>query len=405
MTTHRVVITGIGALTPAGLNINDTFDNVLAGRKNIREIDRFDASKYPSRHAGLIDGFTPDMKFNKRLLKKLDRFSHLSLQAADDAMADAGIDMAAEDAARVGIILGNALGGWEFAEAELRDLWQGGLREVSPYQATAWFPAAPQGQISIYYGIKGFAKTIISDIASSHIAIGYAMRAIRTGKADVILAGGAEAPISPYALLCCNTSGELSTTGTYMPFDKSRDGYVIGEGAGILVIEERERAIRRGARIYAELTGFGHTSDGVDAARPGTSGDALAHAMKLAMGRAGVDGVDYIMPGAMAGVEYDVSESRAINSVFGENVPTLGIPKSLFGNTLGASGTIDVALACIAMQRGISPAHTGCTEPDEGCGWAATNELGVNGNLDNVMVNSIGRGGVNASLILSKPKE
>jgi len=405
MTTPRAVITGIGCITPAGLNINETFEGLLEGKKLLREIDRFDASRYPSRHAGLIDGFRPDDKFNKRLLKKLDRFSHLSLQAADDAITDAGIDIASEDPERVGIILGNALGGWEFAETELRDLWTGGLREVSPYQATAWFPAAPQGQISIYYGIKGFAKTIISDTASSHIAIGYAMRAIKTGRADVILAGGAEAPVSPYALLCCNTSGELSGSGAYRPFDKSRDGYVIGEGAGILLIEERERAIRRGASIYAELGGFGHTSDGVDAVNPGTDGEALAHAMRLSIQRAGIEEINYLMPGGMAGTDYDASESRAINAVFGDSVPNIGVPKSLFGNTLGASGAIDVAVGCMAMQRGVMPTHTGCKVPDEDCGWAVSDVKREEGAVENVMINSIGRGGVNASLVLSKHEE
>jgi len=405
MTTPRAVITGIGAITPAGLNISDTFDSVIEGRSNLREIDRFDASKYPSRHAGLIDGFTPGKKFNRRLLKKLDRFSHLSLQAADDALGDAGIDMQGEDPERVGIVIGNALGGWGFAEVELRDLWMGGVREVSAYQATAWFPAAPQGRISIFYGIRGFAKTIISDIASSHLAISYAMRAIKTGKADVIMAGGVEAPISPYALLCCNTSGELSTDGSYLPFDRSRDGYIIGEGAGILVIEERGRALKRGAKIYAELTGFGHTSDGVDAVKPDVSGESLAHAMRLAIQRSGVDNIDYLMPAGMAGKEYDASESNAIASVFGGDTPAAGVPKSLFGNIIGASGAVDVAIGCMAMNRGIAPAYTGCNDPDEGCGWAASDSNYVERNISNVMVNSIGRGGVNASLVLSRHKE
>ena len=259
---RRAVITGIGVVSPAGNSPEELFDRLTSGEGFTSEISRFDASRYPSRHAGLVSDPGGEEIFSKRLLKKLDRFSHMALTASDGAIKDSGINLDGEDKNRVGIAFGNALGGWSFAEEELRDLWTHGLREVSPYQATAWFPAAPQGQISIFYGIKGFSKTIISDIASSHLAISYAARAIQTGKADVMLAGGTEAPVSPYALLCCNTSGELSLTGSYRPFSKGRDGYIIGEGAAVLVIEEMEKAVARGARIYAEVKGFGHTSDG-----------------------------------------------------------------------------------------------------------------------------------------------
>jgi 3-oxoacyl-[acyl-carrier-protein] synthase II len=405
MVDRRVVITGLGIVTPAGATPDGFFDSLAKGRRLTRRIDRFDSSRYPSNHAGFVEGQDAGERFSRRLLKKLDRFSGLSLLAADSALADASIDMGTEARENVGIILGNALGGWGFAETELRDLYTGGLRDVSPYQATAWFPAAPQGQISIYYGIKGFSKTIISDIASSHLAVGYAARAIRTGRADIVLAGGAEAPISPYALLCCNTSGELSVTGNYRPFDMTRDGYVIGEGAGILVMEEYARAKARGARIYAEVSGFGHTSDGVDPVHPDTTGAGMARAMRIALDAAGLDAnaVDCLMPAGAGVKRFDESEANALGDVFGSRLEegmAVSIPKSMFGNLLGASGAVDIATACFSMQRDEFPAWTGCETPAPGWEWASGGDGMVKRIIDTAVVNSIGRGGVNASIVL-----
>jgi len=409
MSNRRVVITGLGIVTPAGVTPDGLFDSLARGRRLTRKIDSFDSSRYPSNHAGHVEGLDAGTRFSKRLLKKLDRFSEFSLAAADSALADASIKPESEDRDRVGIILGNALGGWGFAEVELRDLYTGGLRDVSPYQATAWFPAAPQGQISIYYGIKGFSKTIISDIASSHLAVGYAARAIRTGKADMVLAGGAEAPISPYALLCCNTSGELSATGDYRPFDKKSDGYVIGEGAAILVMEEFDRAKARGARVYAEVSGFGHTSDGVDPVHPDATGAGMARAMRMALDAAEVDagGVDVLMPSGAGVARYDESEANALRAVFGNRLDdgmAIGIHKSMYGNLLGASGAVDLAAACISMQKGEFPAWTGCETPVPGCEWASGGDGMVKRGIDAAVVNSIGRGGVNASIVLRNIK-
>jgi 3-oxoacyl-(acyl-carrier-protein) synthase len=341
------------------------------------------------------------------MLKKLDRFSHMALLAADDAINDSRIDIESEDKERIGIIIGNALGGWAFAEEELRDLHRLGVREVSPYQATAWFPAAPQGQISINYGIKGFGKTIISDIASSHLALNYAAMVIKSGRADVVLAGGTEAPVSPYALLCCNTSGELSLTGSYKPFDRSRDGYVIGEGSAVLIVEELERAKKRGARIYAEIKGFGHTSDGISPTGHDPEGKGIARAMKSAIDGAGIkpDDIHYILPAATGGMNSDEGEAKALGNLFGERLNasvSVGVPKTLFGNLLGASGACDAAIACLAIERGLAPVTMGCSDPDAGWRWSKDFGVAVFRDIENVMINSIGRGGVNASLVLGR---
>jgi len=407
MRETRAVITGLGVVSPAGRGNEEYFGNLLKGKSILREITRFDASRYPARHAGLVDNLDSGGLFSKRLIKKLDRFSEMALVATDDALKDAGLDIDAEDKDRVGIILGNALGGWSFAEVELRDLYQTGVREVSPYQATAWFPAAPQGQVSIHYGIKGFAKTIISDIASSHLAVSYAARAVVAGKADVVVAGGTEAPISPYALLCCNSSGELSTAGKYRPFDRRRDGYVIGEGAGILIVEGYERAKARGAKIYAEIKGFGHTSDGADPVNPDVSGDGLARAMRAALSESGSTArdIDYLMPSGNGGRLYDASESNALTGVFGDSLNDVmaGVPKALYGNLLGASGALDMVTACLAMERGQAPTYTGCNEPEDNCRWAEGSGGKVNKEIGRVMINSTGRGGVNTCVVLAKP--
>ncbi len=401
---RRAVITGIGLTSPAGNTLNEFFGRLSSGGSFIGEIDRFDASRYPSRHAGLVSGPGGEEIFSKRLIKKLDRFSHMALSASDAAFRDSGIDLDAEDKNRIGITFGNALGGWAFAEEELRDLWTQGLREVSPYQATAWFPAAPQGQVSIFYGLKGFSKTIISDVASSHMAISYAARAIKTGRADVMLAGGAEAPVSPYALLCCNTSGELSRTGRYRPFCKDRDGCIIGEGAAALVVEEMDRALKRDARIYAEIKGFGHTSDGMHPIISDASGDGMARAMTLAMREAGVaaSGIGMAIPSANAGKYADLSEGRAFSRIFGDMAGELPFysPKPQIGNSLGASGALDAAFACMALNNGQTP----CLSVDEPefdffVFGGGTRKL----TKENVIINSIGRGGVNACLLIGRP--
>jgi len=252
---RRVVITGIGIVAPSGIGKTAFWEGMKEGTSFVSPISRFDASRYPSRIAGEVKELKIPDSFPRRLLKKLDRFSHMVLVATDLALKDGKVELAEENLSRVGVFIGNALGGWQYAETELRDLYLEGLKGVSPYQATAWFPAAPQGQISIYYGIKGYSKTVISDRASSLMALGYAERIIKKGVVDLALAGGTEAPITPYALLCCNTSGSLSTrneeaSSAYRPFDGTRDGFVIGEGAGIVILEEMEHALKREAPIY-----------------------------------------------------------------------------------------------------------------------------------------------------------
>lgn len=406
----RVVITGIGIVSPAGIGKDEHWRNISSGNSFVSEITKFDASKYPSRIAGQINSDLEKVNtFPKRLLKKIDRFSHLALLASEFAISDAKLNLDAEDKERMGVFIGNAIGGWEFAEVELRDLYAAGLKEVSPYQATAWFPAAPQGQVSIYYGLLGYSQTIIADSASGLVSIGSAYRAIQEGEADIILAGGSEAPISPYGLLCCNTSGVLTTRNdapqkAYKPFDKDRDGFAIGEGAGIVILENMEHAKKRGVKIYGEIAGFSMTNDGIHPTKQDIEGRQLSRAMQMAIKEAGIsiDGIDYICANGSATKDGDIAETKAIKAVFGKKAYQMPIsaPKSAIGNLLGAAGAVDTATTLLAMENSFVPPTVNLENKDESCDLNYTPLKGREHRMKAALVNSIGRGGVNAVMVV-----
>lgn len=406
----RVVITGIGVVSPAGIGKDEHWRNISRGNSFVSEIKKFDASRYPSRIAGQINGDLDNLNtFPKRLLKKIDRFSHLALLASEFAIADARLNLDAEDKERMGVFIGNAIGGWEFAEVELRDLYIGGLKEVSPYQATAWFPAAPQGQVSIYYGLLGYSQTIIADSASGLVSIGSAYRAIQEGDADVILAGGSEAPISPYGLLCCNTSGFLTTRNdapqkAFKPFDKNRDGFAIGEGAGIVILENMEHAKKRGAKIYAEISGFSMTNDGIHPTKQDIEGRQLSRAIQMAIKEAGitVDEIDYICANGSATKEGDIAETKAIKAVFGKKAYQMPIsaPKSAIGNLLGAAGAVDAGTTLLAMENSFVPPTVNLEDKDNACDLDFTALKGKGHKIKTALISSQGRGGVNAVMIV-----
>src|SRR3989338_7568873 len=252
----KIAITGIGIVSPSGMDKRKFWSNVSHGRSAVEAITRFDASKYASHIAGHVHELDAYSNVSSRLLKKIDLFSHMALVASELAMKDAKLDLSKEDLRRGGIFMGNAIGGWLYGETELRDLYLEGREGVSPFLASAWFPAAPQGQISIQYGLKGYSKTVVADRASSLMAIAYAAKTLMRGKNDFILAGGMEAPVTPYALLCCNTSGVLTRHNdepatAYRPYDKNRDGFAIAEGAGVVILESPSRAKKRNVPINA----------------------------------------------------------------------------------------------------------------------------------------------------------
>jgi 3-oxoacyl-(acyl-carrier-protein) synthase len=407
---NKIAVTGIGIVAPSGIGKRPFWANIKAGRPFIKEITRFNSKDYPSHIAGQIDDLDAYTHISERLLKKIDAFSHMALIASEMALQDAGVDIRKEDPNQVGIFLGNAIGGWLYAETELRDLYLEGRAGVSPYMASAWFPAAPQGQVSIYYGIKGFSKTIVGDRASSLMALGYARKTLSKDKLNLILGGGMEAPVTPYALLCCNTYGCLSKNNenpqsAYRPFDKKRDGFVIGEGAGIITMENIERAKARKANIQAVISGYGTTCDGKDRIKPATDGNELARAIKMALDDARVNSseIDYISLDGLACDDWDAGEVNAIKEVFGNyarNIP-VSCPKSMFGNLLGASGVVDVIIAILAMEHSLVPPTINLDEPaDNNLNYIKKQAMGHQ--INKALVISRGRGGINSALVLEK---
>ncbi|MBF0504974.1 MAG: beta-ketoacyl-[acyl-carrier-protein] synthase family protein [Candidatus Omnitrophica bacterium] len=410
---EKISITGLGIVSPSGIDKRVFWANIKAGRSAVEKIERFDASLYPSRIAGHVRELEGYSNVSSRLLKKIDLFSHMALVASQLCLDDAKINLTQENLKRVGIFMGNAIGGWLYAETELRDMYLEGREGVSPFMASAWFPAAPQGQISIHYGIKGFSKTIVADRASSLMAIGYAARTIIRGKCDFILAGGMEAPVTPYALLCCNTSGMLSKNndnpkGAYRPFDRNRDGLAIAEGAGVLTLEGQTRVKQReGAHVYANIIGYGTTTDAVNRITPSPDAKQLANAIKIALGDAMLKttDIDYICADGAGSQLGDATETKAIQDVFGEYASKIIVsaPKSIYGNMLGASGVLDVITTCLAIEHSMVPPTINYETPDPQCDLNLCINKAQEKVIKNAMIINRGRGGINCVLILQKP--
>jgi len=406
----RIAITGMGVVTPSGIGKRQFWANIKSGRSFIKKITRFDAAKYPAHIAGQIDDLEKYTHLSERLLKKIDAFSHMALVASEMALQDAGIDIKNEDPSLVGIFLGNAIGGWLYAETELRDLYLEGREGVSPYMASAWFPAAPQGQVSIYYGIKGFSKTVVSDRASSLMALGYARKVLYKDKLNMILGGGMEAPVTPYALLCCNTYGALSKNNqdpqaAYRPFDKQRNGFVIGEGSGIVVMESVARAQKRGANILGYISGYATTCDGVDRIDCARDGEQLARAIHNALidAQVNVDEIGYISLDGLAVDLWDNSEISALKLVFGprlKDIP-LSCPKSMFGNLLGASGAVDMITTILTMEHGLVPVTLNLDAPNV-FGLNYVTKEAKEYKINKALIISRGRGGINAAMVVEK---
>lgn len=407
----KIAITGLGIVSPSGIDKRKFWANIKAGRSAVKVIDRFDASRYPSHIAGQVHELDAYSNVSSRTLKKIDLFSHMALVASELAIQDAGLKLAEENLDRAGIFMGNAIGGWLYAETELRDLYIEGREGVSPFMASAWFPAAPQGQISINYGIKGYSKTVVADRASSLMAIAYGARTLNRGKDDFVFAGGMEAPVTPYALLCCNTSGMLSRKNdepktAYKPFDKHRDGFAIAEGAGVLILEPLARAQKRNARVYGYIVGYGTTTDGVDRIEPAKDGVQLARAIRLALADAKLDpkDIDYVCSDGSASVVGDATETMAIKLAFNgyaKKIP-VSAPKAIFGNMLGASGALDVITTLFAMEHSTVPPTINYTTPDPECDLDYCPNQAQSKDIKNALVINRGRGGINTVLVLQK---
>lgn len=408
---RRVVITGIGAITPIGNGAAGLWEGVRAGRSAVRRITRFDPTPFRSQIAAEVDEGDLAALLDQKRARRLDRCSRFAVIAARQALADAGLGLQTVPPERVGVYVGSALGGVAFAEEQHRRYLAGGVRAVDPTLALIVFSGAGAGNVSIDLGTTGPAIANANSCASGAIAIGEAFQAIRAGCVEVALAGGAEAPLAPLTFGAFAVIRALSTRNddparASRPFDVERDGFVMAEGAGILVLEALDHALRRGARPYAEVLGYATTSDGYHMTAPQPDGSSAARAMAEALASAGLgpEAVDYVKAHASSTPLGDRAEAAAIRRVFGpraERVP-VGATKGLHGHALGASGAWEAAICALALRAGWLPGVANLERADPDCQLDLVPPPGRPGQARVVLASSFGFGGTNACLVLGR---
>ena len=408
--TRRVVVTGIGAVTPIGTGSDALWAGVLADRSAVRTIGRFDASAFPSRIAAQIDDFDPAAHLDAKRARRLDRFSALAVTAAQLAVDDADLALDVGIAARAGTWIGSALGGVAFGEEQHERFVARGVRGVAPTLALAVFGGAGASNVALDLGLTGPAVGNSNSCASGAMAIGQAFHAIRDGTVDVALAGGAEAPLAPltfgaFALIRVLSSRNDDPLTASRPFDRGRDGFVMGEAAAILVLEEREAALRRGARPIAEVRGFGASNDAYHMTAPRPDGRDAARAIEAALGDAKMDAeaIGYVNAHASSTPLNEPAEARAILTALGQGgarVPVSGT-KGLYGHALGASGAVEAAITALAIDRGILPGTCNLRDPEPGIGLTVLADA-RECRVEAALTNSFGFGGMNAALVLGR---
>lgn len=406
---RRVVVTGIGAITPIGIAREGLWTGLRAERSAVGPVTRFDPSIFRSRVAAEVNDFVPGDHLEERRVKRLDRFAQFAVAATRLALEDADLSLAREDRERVGSMMGSALGGVAYAEEQLGRFIAGGLRAVDATLALAVFGGSASCNVAIEFGVLGPNSTNGMSCASGTIAIGDGFRAIRDGYADVMLCGGAEAPLSTlcfgaFALIRAMSTRNDDPGSASRPFDRDRDGFVMGEGASVLVLEERDRALARGAPVYAEIVGYGITNDGHHMTAPRPDGSQAARAMRLALadGHVAPGEVDYVNAHGSATPLNDPTETLAIRQVLGDRadrIPVSGT-KGYYGHALGASGAIEAAICALALQRGWLPPTVNLAAPDPACDLDYIPGHGRDQQATTLVSNSFGFGGINAALVM-----
>jgi len=385
------------------------WDGVRAERSAVRSLTRFDPSVFRSHNAAQVDDFVPTDHMETKRAKRLDRFGQFSVVAARQALDDARIDLAAEDRDRIGSMMGTALGGVGYAEEQLALFLTQGLRGVEPNLALTVFGGASSCNIAIEFGIRGPNSTNAMSCASGTIAIGEGFRQIRDGYADVMISGGAEAPLAPlcfgaFALIRAMSTRNDDPTSASRPFDRDRDGFVMGEGAAVLILEERTRAIARGAPIYAEILGYGLTNDAYHMTAPLPDGSQAARSINLALSDADVTPSDvaYVNAHGSSTPLNDSTETIAIKRVFGDHAYRMPVSstKGYYGHALGASGAIEAAICSLALRNRWIPPTVNLQTPDAACDLDYVPATGRPADLDVVLSNSFGFGGINAALVM-----
>jgi 3-oxoacyl-[acyl-carrier-protein] synthase II len=408
---RRVVVTGIGAVTPIGLGVEGLWEGLRRRQSAVRCITRFDPTAFKSRVAGEVADFVPTDHIEERRARRLDRYSQFTIAATRMALADAHLDLAREDPDRVGAMMGTALGGVAHGEKNYHAFLTVGPRAVDPALALTVFAGAASCNIAIEFGCTGPNSTNGMSCASGAIAIGDGFRAIVRGDADVMLAGGAEAPLAPlcfgaFAIIRAMSTRNDDPTHASRPFDAGRDGFVMAEGAAVLVLEERSRALARGAPVYAELCGFGLTNDAHHMTAPRPDGRQAARAMRNALGEAHVTPgeVGYINAHGSSTPLNDPTETSAIKQVFGDLAYRVALSgtKGYYGHALGASGAIEAAICALASRRGWLPPTVNLETPDPACDLPQVTGDGRDGRPEVLLSNSFGFGGINAALVFRR---
>ena len=408
---RRVVITGIGAVTPIGSTVEGLWEGLRGEKSAITRVSRFDPSIFKSHNAAEVNDFAATDWLEKKRAKRLDRYGHFSVATARMAIADAGIDLEKEDREQIGSTMGSALGGLQFAEGQLDLYLREGIRSVDPMLALCVFAGAASCNIAIELGVSGPNSTNAMSCASGTLAIGEGFRLIRDGYADVMITGGAEAPLAPLCFGAFSIIRAMSTRNddpstSSRPFDKDRDGFVMGEGAAVLILEEYERAVARGAKIYAEIAGFGFSNDAYHMTAPRPDGSQAARSMRLAMKDAHVEPheVEYINAHGSSTPLNDPTETKAIKDVFGDSAYKLSVSgtKGYYGHALGASGAIETAISALAIEREWLPPTVNLSVADEACDLNFLPGTGEGKRVEHVLTNSFGFGGINAALVLRR---
>jgi 3-oxoacyl-[acyl-carrier-protein] synthase II len=405
---RRVVVTGLGMLTPLGVNVEQSWQGIVAGQSGIRTIENFDVSDYPTRFAGMVPAFDLEPYLSAKEARKMDAFIQYGMVAGIQALADAGLEVTDANAARIGAAIGSGIGGLTSIEENHKKLLDGGPRKISPFFVPGSIVNMIAGNLAIRYGFKGPNFAVVSACTTGAHNIGLAAQQIELGHADVMLAGGAEKASCPLGIGGFGAARALSTrnedpAAASRPWDRGRDGFVLADGAGVVVLEEYEHACARGARIYAELTGFGMSDDAYHITAPAEGGVGAAAAMVSALRHAGIntEQVDYINAHGTSTQAGDLAEAQAIHQVFGSNAGRLAVSstKSMIGHLLGAAGVVEAIFSILAIRDGVAPPTINLDDPDTGCDLNFVPKQAQQRPIRVAMSNSFGFGGTNASLI------
>lgn len=404
---RRVVVTGLGALTPIGNDVSTFWNNLIAGKSGLGYITRFDATDYPTRIAAEVKDFDPLQYIDKKEIRRTDLFVQYAIAAAKMALADAEIQMDQEDANRIGVYVGSGIGGLQILEEQHSVLLERGPKRVSPFFIPMMIGNMAAGLVSIHTGAKGPNSSAVTACATGTNSIGDAFRLIQHGDADVMICGGTESTITPMAFAGFSSMGALSRNNDHpeqasRPFDKDRDGFVMGEGAGVLILESLDRALARGAKIYAEMVGYGMSADAYHLTSPAPDGNGAARSMLAAVHNAGLQptDIDYINAHGTSTPLNDLYETIAIKRAFGDHAYKLSVSsiKSMIGHLLGAAGGIEAIASVLALHHQILPPTTNLHNPDPDCDLDYVPNEARKASIRTAISNSFGFGGHNATI-------